>query len=183
MYIIWWPTFAMFISREWEDKSTLLLSHISAILAHTRDYISWNIKNLMFKNPTSRSVSTKSMKLLNLLLAWKLCFLRNKLNSRMLQKKLKKCWKIWRLSKELLKKLKLKLTLLHRNVRDKLKILLVRKKKLKDNWQQLFLPRWEPRQLSILWMLQVWMKWRLTKNLNKFWNLCWMLLPFTLTWN
>jgi len=179
----WWPTSATFISQKWEDRSTSHPNHISAIFRPTRNCICSSIRNSTCKNLTSRSVSRRSMKLQRPLQKWRKFFHKNRSNLRMLPKRQRKCWRICKLSNELLRKSKPKSMQSLKNVRDKPRTSLARKKKPKENWQLPFPPRWEPKLQWILWMPQVSMRWRPTKNPNKFWSLCSTLSPSTSTWN
>ena len=62
---IWWSLISVEpIIPEWEDKCTSLLNLTSIIFLPTRNSISKSIGNLISNNPTSPSVSTRSMKLL-----------------------------------------------------------------------------------------------------------------------
>lgn len=151
----WWPTSAMSISLKWEDRSISHPNHISVTFKPTRNCISSSIRNSTCKNPTSRLVSRKLMKPQRLLLKWRKFFHKNRSNLRMLPKRQRKCWRICKLSKELLRKSKPKSMLSLKNVRDKPKTSPARKKKPKENWQLPFPPKWEPKLQWILWMPQV----------------------------
>lgn len=180
----WWLLkYVTCISQRCVVKFISHQSHISAIFKLIRNCIWWSIRNLIFKNQTSVSVSIRSMRLQKPSRKWRRNFHKKRSSWKKPQIRLSKCWRNSKLSKEKLKRLRLKLVWLPPSVKEKHWPLPESKKRLKGNSQLPFPPKWELRPPLTHSIPTVSMKWRQTRNHQKSWSWLLTLSPFTSVWN